>query len=69
MVAIFKSIWNWVAVKKIVVNVEGNEVTLTGPVRSFNEKDNAENTAWAAPVVLHVDSKLRIDAPEYAFYE
>jgi osmotically-inducible protein OsmY len=54
---------------KIVVNVEGGKVTLTGTVRSFTEKDDAENAAWAAPGVLHVDSKLRIDAPEYAFYE
>lgn len=55
--------------KKIVVNVDGNKVTLTGTVHSFSEKDDAENAAWAAPGVLHVDSKLRIDAPEYAFYE
>lgn len=55
--------------KKINVNIEGNKVILTGTVRSFTEKDDAENAAWAAPGVLHVDSKLRIDAPEYAFYE
>ncbi len=55
--------------KKIIVNVEGDKVILTGTVHSFTEKDDAENAAWAAPGVLHVDSKLRIDAPEYAFYE
>ncbi|MEQ7801952.1 BON domain-containing protein [Pedobacter sp. ASV1-7] len=55
--------------KKINVNVNGNKVILTGTVRSFTEKDDAENAAWAAPGVLHVDSKLEIDAPEYAFYE
>jgi osmotically-inducible protein OsmY len=54
---------------KINVNVEGNRVTLTGTVRSFSEKDDAENAAWAAPGVLHVDNRIRIDAPEYAFYE
>jgi hypothetical protein len=28
-----------------------------------------ENAAWAAHGVLFVDNKLRIEAPEYAFYE
>ncbi|WGQ09818.1 BON domain-containing protein [Pedobacter gandavensis] len=55
--------------KKITVNVEGNKVILTGTVRSFTEKDDAENAAWSAPGVLDVDSRLRLDAPEYAFYE
>lgn len=55
--------------KKIHVDVDGDKVILTGTVRSFTEKDDAENAAWAAPGVLHVDSKIIIDAPEYAFYE
>lgn len=55
--------------KKITVNVEGDKVILSGTVRSFTEKDDAENAAWAAPGVLHVVNKLIIDLPEYAFYE
>lgn len=55
--------------KRITVNVEGDKVILTGTVRSFTEKDDAENAAWAAPGVLHVDNKLIIDLPEYVFYE
>jgi len=55
--------------KKITVNVDGNKVILTGTVRSFAEKDDAENAAWAAPGVLDVDSKIKIDTSEYVFYE
>ena len=55
--------------KKITVNVDGNKVILTGTVRSFAEKEDAENAAWAAPGVLDVDSKIKIDTSEYVFYE
>ena len=55
--------------KQIKVTIDGSKVTLHGNVHSFAEKDDAENAAWAAPGVMHVDSKLVIEAPEYAFYE
>ncbi|MNJ95577.1 periplasmic protein [compost metagenome] len=55
--------------KRINVDVKGNKVILTGTVRSFTEKEDAEDAAWSAPGVLDVDSQLRVDTSEYVFYE
>jgi osmotically-inducible protein OsmY len=44
-------------------------VILKGKVRSFAEKEDAENAAWNAPGVNLVDSKLEIEEPVYAFEE
>lgn len=52
---------------KVNVGIIGNKVTLTGKVRSFAESEDAENTAWAAPGVYHVENRLAIEEPEYAF--
>ncbi|WP_026898264.1 BON domain-containing protein [Daejeonella oryzae] len=52
---------------KITAEVLGNKVILRGKVRSFTEKEDAEDAAWAAPGVLSVDSHLEIEMPEYAF--
>ena len=52
---------------KITAEVLGSRVTLRGKVRSFTEKEDAENAAWFAPGVTSVNSKLEIEAPEYAF--
>ena len=52
---------------KITAEVLGSRVTLRGTVRSFTEKEDAENAAWFAPGVTSVNSKLEIEAPEYAF--
>ncbi len=52
---------------KINVEVVGSKVTLKGKVRSFAEKEDAENAAWSAPGVVSVDSKLSIEEPAYAF--
>jgi osmotically-inducible protein OsmY len=41
---------------KISADVLGNKVVLFGKVRSFTEKEDAENAAWSAPGVLHVES-------------
>lgn len=53
--------------KAITSEVIGSKVILRGTVRSFAEKQDAENAAWAAPGVLNVENKLEIDIPEMVF--
>ena len=54
---------------KITAEVIGTKVTLRGKVCSFAEKEDAERAAWNAPGVTSVESKIEIEAPEYAFFE
>jgi osmotically-inducible protein OsmY len=53
--------------QKIEAEVSGTTVTLRGKVRSFAEKEDAENAAWAAPGVKMVVNELEIEVPVYAF--
>lgn len=46
---------------KINVETVGNKVILTGKVRSWMEKNEAENTAWLAPGVERVENKIEIE--------
>ena len=45
---------------KIQVETSENKVTLTGKVRNYAERDEAERVAWAAPGVFSVDNKLSV---------
>jgi osmotically-inducible protein OsmY len=44
--------------RRITVEVEGSRVILRGTVRSYAEKQAAEDTAWSAPGVTEVDSHI-----------
>jgi len=46
------------------VSVLGNKVTLTGVVRSYLQRDEAERMAWNAPGVRSVDNEIAIDFNE-----
>jgi osmotically-inducible protein OsmY len=45
---------------KIEVEAKGHTVTLRGKVRSYAEKEDAENAAWNAPGVSLVDNQLKV---------
>jgi osmotically-inducible protein OsmY len=47
---------------RITVEAKGSEVILRGAVRSWAEREEAEQAAWRAPGVTKVDNRIRIDA-------
>jgi osmotically-inducible protein OsmY len=44
--------------KNITVEVQGSKVILRGTVRSYAERQAAEETAWSAPGVTEVDNRI-----------
>jgi osmotically-inducible protein OsmY len=51
---------------RINVLVVGGTVTLSGKVRSYAEKKDAEKAAWLAPGVNKVENNLEIDLAVFA---
>jgi len=52
---------------KIKVDVLGNKVVLSGKVRSYAEKEDAEASAWNAPGVATVISDIEIETPQVEY--
>jgi len=53
--------------EKIDIEVQGSKVILKGKVRSWAEKNDAENAVWAAPGVNKVENNLEIDMEVFAY--
>lgn len=52
--------------EKVNIEVEGGKIILTGKVRSYAEKKDAETAAWLAPGVNKVENRLDVDMAIYA---
>ena len=46
--------------QQIRIEASGSEITLRGEVRSWSERDQAQQTAWAAPGVSNVRNELTV---------
>lgn len=46
--------------QRVQVEADGTRITLKGTVRSWAERREAEQSAWAAPGVTHVDNQITI---------
>jgi osmotically-inducible protein OsmY len=52
---------------KVEVDIEGSKAVLTGRVRSWSEKNDAEDAVWKAPGITAIENKLIIDSGVYAY--
>lgn len=48
--------------QKIMVNIKGNDVTLSGTVHSWSERELASQSAWNSPGVRNVVDEIKITA-------
>ncbi len=48
--------------QRITVEVQGTKAILSGTVRSWAEREEAERTAWAAPGITTVENLITISA-------
>lgn len=53
---------------KVEIQVEGTKVTLSGKVRSWIEKKEAEAQAWLAPGINRVENNIEIDTEVFEFH-
>jgi osmotically-inducible protein OsmY len=49
-----------VAVRSITVTAVGSRVILTGTVRSWAERQEAERVSWSAPGVTQVENRIKV---------
>jgi osmotically-inducible protein OsmY len=52
---------------KISIEVKGNLVVLTGKVRSWAERSDAESAVWSAPGVNMIENKIKVETEELVF--
>ena len=50
--------------RSIEVTVSGSEVTLSGTVGSWHERESAERAAVHATGITRIDNRIRIESPE-----
>ena len=49
------------------IEIHGNKATLTGRVRSWSEKNDAENATWKAQGITSIENKLIVDSEVYSY--
>jgi osmotically-inducible protein OsmY len=52
---------------KLIAEIVGTTVILRGTVKSYSEKEDAENAAYSAPGIFKIDNRITIDTPEYSY--
>ena len=50
--------------QQITVEVQGSKVILSGKVRSYAEKEEAERAAWSAPGITAVENRIKVSWSE-----
>ncbi|AEV98637.1 ornithine aminotransferase [Niastella koreensis] len=53
--------------EKVMVEVDGGKITLSGKVRSFAEQEDAINAVWSAPGVTEVENHMELEDSVYAW--